>query len=267
VASNGLPWFRVYSELLDDKKIKRIVRSTNINKATVIGTWICLLALASESGERGRLTISEDIPYKLDDLEDETGLDHEMLMTILNQFIRMGMIVTGGVDQAYEITNWNRRQFKSDSSAERVREFRNKQDETLQKRYSNALDTDTDTDTESDTDKELTTTTAASAKNNAFAVYQSEIGPITSHISERLKVDIDDFSEPWVIDAIKIASGANARNMKYIEAILSRWKTTGKDDGTKPKREYQGKKSPESIEEHNKKVIEELVHEYSQKRN
>ena len=105
---------------------------------------------------------------------------------------------------------------------------------------------------------------AAAANQNAFSVYQSEIGMITSHISDRLIQDIDDYSEPWVIDAIQIASGANARNMKYIEAILSRWKTTGKDDG-KQKREYQGKSTPESVAEHNQKVIEEMVHEHSKK--
>jgi hypothetical protein len=155
MASNGLPWFRVYSEILDDKKIKRIIRSTGFSKAMVIGTWICFLALASESGERGRLTISDDMPYKLEDLTDETGLDHETLMIIIDHFIKMGMIVTGGVDQAYEITNWNRRQFKSDNSTERVREFRSKHDETLQKRFGNALDTESDT--ESDTDTESNT--------------------------------------------------------------------------------------------------------------
>ena len=101
---------------------------------------------------------------------------------------------------------------------------------------------------------------AAAATANAFEVYQQEIGLLTSHISERLKADIDDYTEPWVIDAILIASGANARNMKYIEAILSRWKTTGKDDG-KQKRECHGKQTPESVSDQNARVAQEVMAE------
>jgi len=226
MAGNGLPWFRVYSEILDDKKIKRIVRSTEFSKAMVIGTWICLLALASESNERGRLTISEDMPYKLEDLADETGLEMVILQQLLKEFVKMGMIVTGGIDQAYEINNWNKRQFKSDGSSERVREHRAKQNETLHGCYSNGTDTDTDT--------ELTTTTAPA--QNVFTVYQNEIGVITSHIAEKLKADIDDFTESWVIDAIKVASAKQARNLPYVEAILKRWKTEGKDAGKRKTR-------------------------------
>jgi len=52
---------------------------------------------------------------------------------------------------------WNERQFKSDTSADRVRKHRESKqksecngDQPLLKRYSNALDTDTESDTESD---------------------------------------------------------------------------------------------------------------------
>ena len=72
-----------------------------------------------------------------------------------------------------------------------------------------------------------------SAAPNVFTVYESEIGFITSHIAEMLKADIDDYSEAWVIDAIKVSSAANVRSMSYIEAILKRWKAEGKDDGKK----------------------------------
>jgi hypothetical protein len=34
-----------------------------------------------------------------------------------------------------------------------------------------------------------------------------------------------------VIDALKVASAKQARNLPYVEAILKRWKTEGKDAG------------------------------------
>ncbi|TXK26533.1 hypothetical protein FVQ98_14165 [Ottowia sp. GY511] len=69
----------------------------------------------------------------------------------------------GFIDDAWNLLNWDKRQFKSDSSTDRVRAYRNKNKasetlhETEVKRSSNALDTDTDTDT----DKEDTSPSAA----------------------------------------------------------------------------------------------------------
>jgi hypothetical protein len=58
------------------------------------------------------------------------------------------------IDKHWNLLNWDKRQFVSDSSTMRVAKHRNKKKqasnvvETLQKRPSNAIDTDTDTDTE-----------------------------------------------------------------------------------------------------------------------
>jgi hypothetical protein len=56
------------------------------------------------------------------------------------------------IDKHWNLLNWDKRQFVSDSSTMRVAKHRNKKkqvsnvDETLQKRPSNAIDTDTDTE-------------------------------------------------------------------------------------------------------------------------
>ena len=226
MAQNGLPWFRLYSEILDDKKIKRICRVTPCSKAEVIGVWVCILSLANDSCKRGSLMMSEKVAYDLDDIEEITGVHQSKLAELMNLFVDLDMLTEGG--NGYEVTNWNGRQFKSDNSTERVREHRNKKDETLHGCYSNGTDTDTDTDTE------LTTTTAPA--QNVFTVYQNEIGNITPFIAEKLKADIDDFTESWVIDAIKVASAKQARNLPYVEAILKRWKTEGKDAGKRKTR-------------------------------
>jgi len=134
----AMPWFRVYSEILDDRKLKRICKKTGHSKALVIGTWTCLLALANNATPRGELSISEDIPYTIDDLEDELGLPSEIIHQLVDEFKAMGMM---NGKNTLQITNWEKRQFKSDNSTERVRRFREKEaeevkryDETLQKR-------------------------------------------------------------------------------------------------------------------------------------
>jgi len=154
--TNTLPWFRLYSEILDDRKIKRICRTTNEPKAMILGTWVTLLAIASGSSNRGRLEISEGKPMDLQDLAEETGLPETAMKQILDLMVDLEMIQE--TQGTYEITNWNERQFRSDSSKERTREYRKRTKETKeptgdvtvtsQKRHGDGVDTDTDTDTE-----------------------------------------------------------------------------------------------------------------------
>lgn len=94
-------------------------------------------------------------------------------------------------------------------------------------------------------------------KPNAFTVYEAEIGLITAHIAETLKADIEEYTDAWVSEAIKIASGANARNVAYIEAILQRWKVEGKNNNGK--RSGNKLKSGETVEEHNQRIIMEVI--------
>lgn len=180
-----LPWFRLYSEILDDRKIKRICRTTTLSKAMVLGTWVILLAIASESANRGRLEITKGTPLNLQDLAEETGLDETTLKAILDLMNDLEMIQeTSGT---YEITNWESRQFLSDSSTERVRKHRERtkqEDETLQKRYRNESgtppDTDTDTETESDTEIELISAAQSekSPQNQEGSIYAGSVPAI-----------------------------------------------------------------------------------------
>ena len=165
------PWFRCYSETLHDRKIERICRELKTPKAYVIGVWNILLILANDSPVRGALLLTEDIPLMFDDLTLETGLDDETLREMLDQFQRMQMLAKD--DDVYYITNWGKRQYASDSSTERVRQWREKQrlasdnssdempddvteerdgnnDETLQECSCNLPETEAETETETD---------------------------------------------------------------------------------------------------------------------
>lgn len=159
---NDFPWYRFYNETLTDRKIIRICRDSGQPKAVVIGTWSIILALASESPDRGRLLISEDIWLTPEEVRDETGLDQPTFDALIARFIAYGMLDN---DNGYwEICNWDKRQFASDNSTERVRRHRKKSDvsdplqrnvtETFQQRSSNVIDTDTDTDTDTEGEEE-----------------------------------------------------------------------------------------------------------------
>lgn len=196
MAKVNMPWFRLYSEILDDRKLKRITRTTRNPKALVLGTWVTLLALASQSDNRGRLEISAGMPYEFDDLIDETGLEPESLQAILEAMISQELVTYDREALTYEITNWDERQFESDSSTERTRKYRarKKQDQpsqetegnvtgTSQERHRDALDTDTDTESDKDKDKELISTHAneknqESQKNQEGSINASHVPSI-----------------------------------------------------------------------------------------
>lgn len=152
------PWYRFYNETLTDRKIMRICRDSGQPKAVVIGAWSIILALASQSPDRGRLLISDDVPFTPDEVQEETGLDEDVFNTLIARFMAYGLLEE--VDGCWEICNWHKRQPNSDSSTERVRRHRQNKavtkaqhtesSETLPKRFSNVIDIDTDTETETE---------------------------------------------------------------------------------------------------------------------
>jgi 5-methylcytosine-specific restriction endonuclease McrA len=137
--SKSLPWFRVYGELLSDRKISRICAITKQPKVIVVGIWTTLLALASQSPERGRLLISDGLPLTLEEIAFETGLDNEECQRLIDAFISHNMICSEG--DCFVIVHWDDRQFGRDDSKERVRKYREKREAlglTVAPRYDSA---------------------------------------------------------------------------------------------------------------------------------
>jgi len=116
------PWFRFYSETLRDRKIEHLARVTGQPKTLLLGVWVTLLSLANDSPIPGALLLTEDIPLAVNDLSMELGMDADTTGGIIDALIGLRMLMLeAGV---YCITNWEKRQFKSDSSQERVRAYR-----------------------------------------------------------------------------------------------------------------------------------------------
>lgn len=78
----------------------------------------------------------------------------------------------------------------------------------------------------------------AAVPENPFKVYEDNIGPLTSAVSERIILAEKDYSSAWVMDAIRLAARRNKRRWDYVEGILRSWHRDGKDDGEKPEKTY-----------------------------
>jgi DnaD/phage-associated family protein len=59
---------------------------------------------------------------------------------------------------------------------------------------------------------------------NIYRLYEENIGPLTPLLAETLQEAEDTYPEEWIEEAIRIALENNARNWRYVEAILTAWK-------------------------------------------
>lgn len=135
----SLPWLRLYTEFASDPKVQILAFEDQRHYVMLLclkGNGV-LDAAAPSEGYRERLVAKA------------LGLDPASASEAKRRLTEGGLI-----DPAWHPLKWDARQFQSDSSAERVRRFREKSRRnvtvTLQKRPSNAID---QTQNRSDTDK------------------------------------------------------------------------------------------------------------------
>lgn len=123
------PWFRMYSEFADDPKVQ--IMPENLQRRLVM--------LFCERCKEETLR------------ETERAFHWRVSETELSE-TKAIFLVKGFIDEQWNLLNWNTRQYISDSSTDRVRQFRErqKQNETLPEQGDDVPVTppDTDTDTE-----------------------------------------------------------------------------------------------------------------------
>jgi len=65
---------------------------------------------------------------------------------------------------------------------------------------------------------------------NIFVLYEQNIGLMTPLIAEQLRDLEKSYPPAWIEEAFEIAISRNKRSLRYIQAILKRWETEGKDE-------------------------------------
>lgn len=131
------PWFRMYAEFATDPKVQMLTEAMQRR-------YLMLMCMRCSNS---LVTLQDD------EVAFQLRIDVAQLAETKQLFIAKGFI-----DDQWNLLNWDKRQFASDSSAQRVAKHRaakkaeEKQggngDVTLLKRNDNALDTDTDTEDE-----------------------------------------------------------------------------------------------------------------------
>lgn len=140
-----MQWFRMYAEFATDPKVQSMDETLQ-RRFTM---FLCLQC----SGEYDRLT-DDELAFAL-------RITPAELVNTRDVFKQKGFLGDNG-----EIRNWNKRQYKSDSSTERVQKHRQEK----KKRRGNVSVTPSDTDSEADTESERTKNPSASATPTRRAV-------------------------------------------------------------------------------------------------
>jgi DNA replication protein len=65
---------------------------------------------------------------------------------------------------------------------------------------------------------------------NIYRIYEENIGALTPLIADDLKDAEREFGVEWVAEAIALSVSMEKRNLKYVRAILKRWKQEGKHE-------------------------------------
>jgi len=65
---------------------------------------------------------------------------------------------------------------------------------------------------------------------NLFVLYEQNIGYMTPLIADQLRDLEKSYAPEWTEEAFEIAVSRNKRSLRYIQAILKRWETEGKQD-------------------------------------
>lgn len=84
---------------------------------------------------------------------------------------------------------------------------------------------------------------------NIFVLYEQNIGFMSPLVAEQLRDMEKSYSPAWIEDAFEVAVSRNARNLRYIQAVLKRWETEGRD----PTGSNSGEKGAKRYEEPGRK--------------
>lgn len=106
-------WFRFYDAVLDDPKVQRLPDA-------MFRAWVNLMCLASRHGGK--------ILKNWDDISFALRVEISVAKSLICDLVKAGLIDERA--KHYEPHNWEKRQYKSDTSTERVKRFR-KQRETV----------------------------------------------------------------------------------------------------------------------------------------
>lgn len=129
---SDIKWVKLHTDILSNRKIKYIRSMPQGDELCLL--WVLMLATAGVVNDRGKLYISDRIPYNVETLANELSFPHNTVKLGLELFERLNMISFNGSGTII-IKNWEEYQSVQgmekvrELTRERVRKYRDKQKE------------------------------------------------------------------------------------------------------------------------------------------
>lgn len=193
--------------------------------------WLGFLALAGDSVEPGTICAAPEVPWTDKQLSDVLKVSPAVLQSAKTKMLKHEKITIN--EDIIHITNWERYQ----SEYERTKKYHGTifptanttPKSTTKLKVEKRVENVSSIPDQTRPDQRNTTTTTTGEENLAkiSSLYEDNIGRLTPTIAERLKDIAGEYPRGWFEAALKEAVGLEHRNLKYIEAILERWKVEG----------------------------------------
>jgi len=205
------PWFRLYSEIIDNYKIRCLAFEDRWH-------YVAILACKNQGIMKGSGELLERA------LSVKLGLSQSELDDLKSRLLAVNLI-----DENFCPISWDDRQFRSDSSKERVAKYRAKlksnNNVTEKKRYKAVTVTSQDTDTDTDTDTEKDKIKIVYKRMNALGV---DTPLLSEYIKTRMRLKATNTARALATLANKAEKLAKqGEDIKELveEANSNGWKT------------------------------------------
>ncbi|MFQ5622425.1 MAG: hypothetical protein ACE5FS_03415 [Paracoccaceae bacterium] len=125
-------WFRMYDSVLDDPKLQKLLPET-------FRGWVNLLCLAKR--------YDGDLPG-IDDIAFALRLEIDDAQNLIDTLIEAGLLEMAG-NSHLRPHNWSSRQYKSDTSTERVKRYRERKRNVTKRLHETAPESESESESES----------------------------------------------------------------------------------------------------------------------
>lgn len=114
-ANVGIKWIKIYTNMVSNKKIRRIRTLPEGNNIILI--WVFLIAQAGESNKNGALYLTDTIPFTPEDLAVEFDFDISIIKFALITLEKYAMVEV--FDDVIYIKNWD--EYQNVEGLEKIR--------------------------------------------------------------------------------------------------------------------------------------------------
>lgn len=111
-----IKWIKIYTDMVNNKKIKSIRKMPEGNNIVLI--WVLLIAQAGESNKKGALYLTDTIPFTIDDLSVQLDFEKKVIQLALVVLEKYSMIEV--FDEVIYIKNWEK--YQNEIGMEKIRE-------------------------------------------------------------------------------------------------------------------------------------------------